>query len=330
MLHFVAESIDAHTHFHPSSLVAFLSSRAEAPRVATEDGRRWLYFGPGGPAPYQDEMDHLDLRLAQMDAAGISFAVLSVASGRLDAFNAQEATAVAKDVNDELVQTVRARGDRFAALALLPLQAPDKAAAELERCVSMGLKGALVESNVAGRPLDDPMFHPVFEAAAHLDVPLFLHPNHPMVSASVEAYDLVPVAGFLIDTTIVTLRLVLSGVYERHPNLRIFLAHAGSLLAPLIGRVDKFYDVGRLATGSSLKDAPPSDYLRRLYTDTVCGWAPALTMTIGLFGHDHVLSGTDAPYFDAEWNERTLVGAELPKEVEEKVRSKNARTLFRL
>lgn len=326
----MVESIDAHTHFHPSSLVAFLSSRTEAPRIATEDGRRWLYFGPGGRAPYQDEMDHLDLKLAQMDAAGITLAVLSVASGRVDAFAAEEATAVAKDVNDELVEVARQRVDRFAALALLPLQAPDKAAVELERCVGMGLKGALVESNVAGRPLDDPMFYPVFEAAAHLNVPLFLHPNHPMVSAAVEAYDLVPVAGFLIDTTIVTLRLVLSGVYERHPNLRVFLAHAGSLLAPLIGRVDKFYHVGRLATGSSLRDAPPSDYLRRLYTDTVCGWPPVLTMAIELFGDDHVLSGTDAPYFDAAWNERTLSGAQLPKEVEKKVRSDNACTLFRL
>ena len=326
----MVESIDAHTHFHPRSLVAFLSARTEPPRIAVEDGRRWLYFGPGVPAPYQDSMDHLDLKIAQMDAAGTSSAILSVASGRLDAFTAAEAIALSRGVNDELVDLVTSRADRFAALALLPLQAPESAAKELERCVSSGLKGALVESNVAGRPLDDPIFYPIFEAAAHLDVPLFLHPNHPMISGPVEEYDLVPVVGFLIDSTIVALRLVLSGVYERHPNLKMFLAHAGSLLFPLIGRVDKFYDVGRLATGSSLRDAPPSAYLRRLYTDTVCGSGPVLKTAIALVGEDHVVSGTDAPYFDAAWNEQTLTKADLPGGVEEKIRTENARRLFGL
>jgi len=326
----VGDLIDAHTHFHPSSLVAFLSGRRDAPRIATEEGKRWLYFGPGGRAPYNDEMDHLDLKIANMDAAGISLGVLSVASGRLDAFAPEEATVVARDVNDELVDLTRTRPDHFAALALLPLQAAEAAADELRRAVGLGLRGGLVESNVAGRPLDDPMFWPIFEAAAELGAPLFLHPNHPMISDPVEAYDLVPVAGFLIDTTIVTLRLVLSGVYERHPDLKIFLAHAGSLLAPLIGRVDKFYDIGRLGTGSSLRDAPPSDYLRRLYTDTVCAWAPALNMAIELFGADHVLSGTDAPYFDPSWNEETLLKANLSGEVDDAIRHRNARRLFGL
>ena len=188
-------------------------------------------------------------RLADMDAAGIDMQVLSVAGDGLEKLDRNNGIAVARDINDMLANGVKSHPDRFAAFAVLPLQAPDAAAAELERCVTkLKFKGALISGTINGRFLDNPVFQPVFAAAEQLDVPIYLHPAPPP-PAVYQAYfgDLpVPVGeslstsawGWHVETGMHCLRLVVSGLFDRYPKVQIIIGHMGENLPFSLVRAD--------------------------------------------------------------------------------------------
>ncbi|MPZ68175.1 MAG: amidohydrolase family protein [Actinobacteria bacterium] len=323
--------IDVHTHLFPSSMVEILQKRTEPPRILENaNGLKLLEFTPGVRVPVFPETLSLDVKLTNMKKGGIGYAVLSVATARLDLFSAADAMAISQNVNDELIEMIKTHPDQIGAMALIPMQNPDFAAGELERVSGLGLKGAILESNVAGRPLDDPEFRPVFESAAGVDAPLFIHPNHPVNSKQVDVYGMLPVVGFLFDTTLAALRLIFSGVFERHPSLKLFLGHTGSLIPYLAGRLDEFFDMDRLPSGTSDGAHPPSYYVGRLYTDTVCASPLALRLAAELFQPDRIMWGTDAPYFSIDTAWKTLAGADLPPELVTAIERTNARSLFRL
>ena len=319
--------VDMHTHFITTTLAAALRSRDELPHIVNREGREFVEYAPGVAYPLLADMVDLDEKLARIDAAGIDFAVLSVNIPGLDHFPAADAPTLARDVNDELSSVVARYPGRLAALASLPLQTPGPAAKELERAVGLGLKGAMVYSNVAGRPLDEVDFRGVFAAAAELDVPVLLHPTAPLYSRNIESHMLVPVVGFLFDTTVATLRLVYEGLYDRHPDLKLIIGHTGSLIPHLAGRID--YEGGRLGAGSLLQ-TPPIEALRRLYTDTISAWVPALRSAIEFFGAERILLGTDAPFWEADMTYGPLAELGLDPETAARISGENAVRLFNL
>jgi predicted TIM-barrel fold metal-dependent hydrolase len=319
--------VDMHTHFLTSTLADALRRREELPRIIERDGREFVEYAPGVAYPLVAEMIDLDEKLARIDAAGIDFAVLSVNIPGLDHFPAADGPGLARDVNDELVAVVSRYPDRLAALASLPLQTPGPAAEELERAVGIGLKGAMIYSNVAGRPLDEGDFQGVFKAAAELDVPVLLHPTAPLYSRNIESHMLVPVVGFLFDTTVATLRLVYEGLYDRHPDFKLIIGHTGSLIPHLAGRIE--LEGGRLGAGSALQ-RPPIDALRRLYTDTISAWPPALRSALDFLGAEQILLGTDAPFWEASATYRALEKLDLDRETAARINGENAVRLFKL
>jgi predicted TIM-barrel fold metal-dependent hydrolase len=320
--------IDVHTHYLPNALVAALEARDELPRISSHGSKRVIEYGQGNGHNLLPEMVDLERQAADMDEAGIDFAVLSVNVPGADWFPAAEGTAVARDVNDELADLSRREPDRLAALALLPMQAPDAAASELERAVAAGLRGGIVYSNIAGRDLDAIDCGPVLEAAADLDVPLMIHPTYPLSAAATDAYALIPTIGFLVDTSMAALRLIFAGLYERHPDFKLYLCHAGSLLPHLAGRID--YEGGRFPGGHGKLDALPSERFAQLYTDTVCGWPPALRSVFDLVGTDHVMFGSDYPFWEARPTLDTVAMADLEPAASRAVEAGNATRLFRL
>jgi aminocarboxymuconate-semialdehyde decarboxylase len=229
-------------------------------------------------------------------------------------------------VNDELADLVRAHPRRFLALATLPLQAPEAAAEELERVMARGFRGAMIYSNVAGRHLDDPALRVLFDAAARLEAPIFIHPTFPLTAQTVDAYALIPTLGFMFDTTTAAVRLVLDGLFERHPDFHLILAHAASLLPQLAGRID--YEAERHANGRGALTVPPSEHLRLLYTDSVCVWPPALRSTIELVGPERVMFGSDYPFWDPQRTLDTLSATDLGEAQVAAIRSENAQRLF--
>lgn len=319
--------VDIHTHYVPPSLVRAFEQRTEPPRIFEGPSGRLLQYGDRMARPISPEMIDLGRKLEKMDEDGIGFAVLTVNIPGVDWFPAVDAASIARDANDELIEAARAHPDRLAALATLPSQIPDQAASELKRAVSLGLRGAHIYSNVAGRSLDEPSFRVLFDTAAALGVPLSLHPTYPLCAAAVDAYALVPVLGYLVDSTTAVLRLVLDGLYERHPDFKLVLAHAGSLIPYLVGRID--YESTRTGLTGALS-VPPSEQLRLVYTDHICVWPPALRLAVDFFGGEKVMFGTDQPFWDPKRAFDTLAAAELPEQTVTNIESANAVTLFGL
>jgi predicted TIM-barrel fold metal-dependent hydrolase len=309
--------------------VRALERRSEQPRVSEGPQGPQIEYGKEYAHPVLPAMGDVDLRLREMDEDGIDVAILSINIPGVDWFPAADGPSVARDVNDELSDLVRSHPNRFVALATLPMQAPDAAAAELERAMAAGFRGAMIYSNVAGRPLDDPALRVVFDTAAQLRAPIYIHPTLPLSVATVEAYGaLVPALGFMFDTTTAAIRLLLDGLYERHPDFRLVLPHAGSLLPQLAGRID--YEAERAPDGRGTLSVKPSEQLRLLYTDTVCVWPPALRSTIELVGSDHVMLGTDYPFWDPKRTFGTLADSGLSEDVLTAIQSENSRRLFAL
>lgn len=321
--------VDVQTHVLPPTMVSVLEARTEPPCIVLRDGgNRFVQYGASAGYPLLPEMVDVDRKLAAMDDGGVAYSVLSVNIPGLDWFDAAEAPAIARAVNDELADMVRARPDRFGAFAALPLQTPDAAAGELERAIGLGLHGTMIYSNVAGQPLDKPELRQVFATAAGLKAPILLHPTLPLSAPSVSVHALVPVLGFLFDTATATLRLIFDGLYERHPDLKLILGHLGSVLPYIVGRVD--YESMRLPGGTGALTGPPSEQLRRLYIDTVSNWPPAYKLAIDFFGLDRLLFATDHPFWEMRLAHDALDQLGLTSQERGSIESGNALALLAL
>ena len=318
--------IDVQTHWLPPAVIEAMEGRSEWPRIVDGPKGRLVEYGDGAAYPIVPEAVDLATKIEHMDRAGVGVSVLSINIPGLDLFDPADAPSLARDVNDQLAEAVAAHPDRLQAFAALPMVAPDAAAEELERAMGLGLRGAIVYSNVGGRSLDAPEFRQVFEAAARLDAALLLHPTYPLSAASVNVHALIPVIGFLFDTTTATIRLILDGIYDRHPDLKLILGHVGSVIPYIVGRID--YESSRIPGGLGALETLPSEHIRRLYVDTVSAWPPAMQLVIDYLGADRVLYATDHPYWDPAKTNDALEELRLSDEDREAIETGNAKRLL--
>ena len=244
-------------------------------------------------------------RIRDMDATGIAKQILSITSPGVQVFEATTAVGLATSFNDQLAEAIGKHPDRFAGLAAIAPQDPPAAAKELERAVkSLGLKGAIVNSHTRGEYLDDPKFWEIFEAAESLGVPIYLHPNTPsprMVGPFLDRGLDGAVFGFAVETSLHVLRIVVSGVFDRFPRLRMVIGHLGEGLPYWLFRVDFMHQ--RLVLNHRYANVPklerkPSDYLRTNFHVTTSGmaWRPAILYALAVLGADRVLYAMDYPY----------------------------------
>jgi aminocarboxymuconate-semialdehyde decarboxylase len=322
--------VDVHTHFLPAARVSALARRDELPMITREGGEKLIHYGEGNIHPVLPAMGDLERRLADMDEQGIDVAVLSVNIPGTDWFPASDGPAIAQEVNDELAGLVAAHPDRLAAMATLSMQAPEAAAAELERTHGLGFTGGMVFSNAAGAPLDTPECAVVFDTAARLGVPIYIHPTYPLSAKTVDAYALIPTLGFLFDTTTAAMRLVLGGLYERNPEFKLVLSHVASLIPYVIGRIDYEAERHRHVGGWGKLSAPPSEHLRLLYTDSVCVHAPTLRMVTEFLGADRMMYGSDYPFWDPQRGTDTLRECGFDRETVRAIESGTADAVFGL
>jgi len=186
-------------------------------------------------------------RIAAMDEAGIDLQVLSLGAFALEGLDAATGTALARDVNDELAAAVRANPTRLAGFATVALKDPGAAVVELERSIlNLGFVGLMLNGTVEGRFMDDPAFLPVFEAAARLGVPVYLHPA-PAPKVVKAAYfsglpgelgNMLSIAGWgwHAETGLHTLRLIVSGLFDKVPGLQLVIGHMGEGLPYALAR----------------------------------------------------------------------------------------------
>src|SRR6266849_6022547 len=294
-----AKTTDIHAHILTEETIRLL--QREAPKVAPKlseigdqfatldvAGNVYRHFPRGGW-----DVEH---RLQDMAASKVDLQVLSVCPQTfLYAQPPAVAAAFARVQNEQLAKLVKARPDRFLAIATLPMQAPKQAADELRHAVSMlGLRGAQIGSNVAGKNLDDPELEPVWATAAELDAFILVHPINVAGSDRLSSYYLTNLIGNPLDTTIAAACLTFSGVLERYPSLKFCLAHGGGFVPYQAGRFVHGWQVRAEPKKKLAK--PPTDSLKRFYFDTIVHSKDALEFLVGIAGADRVLLGSDYPF----------------------------------
>ena len=206
-------------------------------------------------------------KLADMDAAGIERTMISINDPGPETF-AADGSIAARICNDWIADLGKRYPARFSGLAVLPLQNMNAALKELDRCVSkLGMKGILLYSNLAGKFPDEEEFRELFAEAERRDMPILLHPAHPVTFDATEGHGMTAGLGLMFDTTIALARIILAGILERHPRLKLVCPHAGGALPYLIGRIDHQTQV--LKRGAEHIAKPPSAYLRQIYLDAV-------------------------------------------------------------
>jgi len=269
---------------------------------------QWSYFlGPSTRAQGVASRiaDLGEQRLRDMDATGIARQLLSLTNPGVQIFDGHTATALAISSNDQLAEAIRKHPDRYSGLAAIAPQNPGGAAQELERAVrKLGLKGAIINSHTHGEYLDDPKFWDIFAAAEALDVPVYLHPSTPsrhMYAPFAEWGLEGAIYGFAVETSLHLLRIILSGVFDQFPKLRMVVGHLGEGLPYWFFRLDFFHRAnvasGRYANVKKLHKKP-SDYLKENVWVTTSGmaWEPPILYCQQVLGVDRVLYAMDYPY----------------------------------
>jgi aminocarboxymuconate-semialdehyde decarboxylase len=297
-------SIDVHFHVLPPLFVDLVRRHA-FDGVVEADGAKTAaelkFRAPAGVAVEPGPAIHPQLTddrriLAEMDRLKLDAAAISPPPQLFAYWTTPEVgERIARAVNDGLAEMRRARPDRFLPLASLPLQDAMRAARELERaCGELKLRGAALCTHVNGVDLDAAHLDAVFAAAQRLDVPLFLHPQNAKNPARLADYHLWNLVGFMMETATTAARLILAGVFERHPRLKIVLAHGGGFLPYQLGRLDHGHRV-RPELNAALPK-PPTAYLGNVFCDSLTHDQLALRFLIDRVGADHVVLGSDHPF----------------------------------
>jgi len=278
-------------------------------------------------------------RIADMDAAGIDVQVLSLNAPGVEQLDATEAVKLAHDTNDILADAVQRHPTRFAGFASLPTMSPETAAEELERTVrKLGFKGALINGHTRGRYLDDTFFWPILERAEALQVPLYLHPTpppRPVIEASYTGNFSAQVTNILaasgwgwhIETAIHTLRLILSGAFDRYPRLQLIIGHLGEALPFMLPRIDR-----NLPMAVTNLRRPIAAYLRENVYYTISGFnfTPPFLDLFSEVGAHRIMFSADYPYGSMSEARQFLEQLPVSPADKERIAHGNAELLLRL
>jgi predicted TIM-barrel fold metal-dependent hydrolase len=289
----------------------------------------------GRPGETQRRLEDLGaLRLKEMDEAGIDIQVLSHGAPAAQKMSAEIAVGLTQRVNDRLHATIATFPGRFAAFATLPTADPQVAAAELDRCVTkLGFKGAMIHGMAHGKFVDDKMFWPIYARAEALDVPIYLHPSlpNPVVTEAyyadyAKSFPMVvrPAWGYTVETATSAIRMVLSGVFDAHPRLKIILGHLGETLPFLVWRIDQ-----ALARPGQKALSFREVFCGNFYVTTSGNFSnPALLCCIMEMGVDRILFAVDWPFVANAPATQWLAAAPLCEEDKAKIFGGNAKRLL--
>lgn len=295
-----------------------------------------LFPGREGKRPSELErrmFDMGELRLHEMDEAGIDIQVLSHGAPATQKLDAAMSIRMATQTNDRLADFIARKPDRFAALAALPTPDPKAAADELERTVSkLGFKGAMIHGLTNGQFIDEPQYWPIFERAEALDVPVYLHPSFPhptVIEAYYKTYAaefpwlIGPALGFTVEAATQCVRIIISGVFQKFPKLKIVVGHLGEGLPFLLWRMDHFL---------SRADRPFREVFQNNFYLTTSGNFSdiALDASIAALGVDRIMFSVDWPFATNKEGVDWLQGTSLPEKDKAKVFGDNAVTLLKL
>lgn len=333
------KKIDFEVHFATQEWIDALYANKTYPRIEENKAEktRRLYFTETAGEPFSDVLlgrllDTGANRLKDMDDACIDMQVLSLTAPGVEQFEIKTAAKLAQQANDALADVIQQKPDRFAGFAALPAKDPDASVKELERAVKeLGLIGWKTHSNYGDAYLDDKRFWPILAKAEELDVPIYLHPTAPMIT-QLQTYGFALAGapfGFGVETSMAMMRLILSGVFDAFPKLKIILGHLGEGLPFILQRIDFPYVRPHFKNDPGARPElgkKPSEYiLNNMFVTTSGNYLPpAFMCTREALGIDRILLATDYPYEDAGECMDFLESLSLEQNEKEKVYYKNA------
>ncbi len=319
--------IDFHAHAFPEAFFRKIKAYYPNEVVLSEDAHGHLIgTWVGTPLPAWDHGQ----RIEDMDKGNVEIEILSNPSMyiRID----EKSPELCRLVNDTFAAACKQSPNRFKAFANIPFNSMDAALAELDRALKLpGFVGALITSNVGDRYLHTSEFFPFWEEIERRKVPVFMHPKPP---PGYQDDDIPPLLAFPADTTLSTMKLLYSGLFERLPNLILILAHLGGSLPYLARRIDLGFDDHHFSDKYRQIPRRPSEYMHKMYFDTALGWhKPAFDCACELVGLDHLVYGSDYFMQGSEfmnWTNEFLESLPLSKEEKQKIYSGNAERFLQL
>ncbi len=290
-------SIDIHAHCVPAEALDLLHSEGASIGIEVGDDGSVVVAGRPLPMPLRQTLVDRDARLAAMDRSGIDVQVLSswidLTAYRLDP---DAGARWSRLLNETLAREAASHPDRFLALGTVPLQNPEAAVTELRYAVDeLGMVGVEIGTRVGDVDLVSAQLDPFWEEAARLRCLLLLHPLDPLPGIELGSHFLRNIVGRPAETTIAVARLLLAGLFERHPRLQMCVVHGGGFLPYQIGRMGRAWVARPEIVASELK-TPPLEALRQLSFDTVLHEPAAIRYLVDVVGADRVMLGTDYPF----------------------------------
>jgi aminocarboxymuconate-semialdehyde decarboxylase len=295
--------IDVHAHYLPASLVDLErgdpADQAFAVRITRPGSAEVLFAAEEVAQGYAPEQLYdLDRRRLDMQRQGVDMHVLSVPPplNFFATIEPERALTICRVVNDAFARAVADDSEHFIGLATVPLQAPERAAVELERAVrELGLRGVEIGTNVDGTNLDEPGLRPFYAKAQELNVPIFIHSTGRKIGAErLSRYHFNNLVGNPTEDALAAGSLIFGGVLKEFPRLKVYIAHGGGSCPLLRGRWDHGWTVRPEARLQIQR--PPSEYFSLLMFDSLTHSGPALSFLVETVGPERVMLGTDYPY----------------------------------
>lgn len=287
--------IDFHNHVYPPSYIELLEKGPSAYGVTRNSEGNPVLHSPGDYNIAVPAHRCMQRRAEVLDAFGIDTQIISFTAPGTVIETRERSVYLSKVVNDAFAEIQSQQPKRFPALATLPLNDHKAAPRELERALTeLQLKGVTVYSNINGVALSDRRYWPLWEVANAYKTVVFVHPTFPVGVEAMQEYMLMPLVGFLMDTTLAAASLVFAGICEQFPNIRWVLGHLGGTIPYLAERLDRGYEAYPECRKNISR--PPSAYLKQFYYDTVNFDVRALQLAIVFAGVEHIVAGSDYPH----------------------------------
>lgn len=293
---------DFHTHFIPADVLIWLKEHKDlvnAKWIKKEDNKDdFLVVNEKWGFELKQSFSDIDLYLHKQKEAGVSHSLISPIPQLFMYDFPQNITADISQVYNQSLSKLVTQTGSLSALGTVPLNHPERAAQILHDAMNLGLKGAIIGPSAAGKMLSDNFFTPFFEEANRLKAILFIHP---LLSEDprLKNWMMPNLIGVPWETTVCATDILLSGLIDHYPNIKILFAHGGGFLPYQIGRLDKGYE--QWGAVSSNLQGKPSEYLKRFWYDTVL-WNPAsIDFLVDSVGEERVVPGSDFPFDLCAW-----------------------------
>ena len=288
---------DLHCHFIPPSLLERIDRDGATHDIRRTGDGRVSFAGRDSTQGMPEGMLDLDERLRWMDREGVETQVLSSWMDFSAYVLPPEAGAwLARCLNELTIEALEGRGDRFRAMAAVPLQAPEVAAEELRYALEgLGMVAVEIATSLPDTELDEPSLEPFWSAAEELGALVLVHPYASVGAERMTRYFLSNVVSNPAEETVAAAHLIFGGVLERHPGLTVCLTHGGGFLPYGVGRMDRGFEA-KSALAAEHVSAPPSSFLHRFLYDTIVHSPDSLRFLVERVGSDRVVLGSDYPF----------------------------------